>query len=196
MTSSEYIWAVLPWKIPLIFSIYGVNLFLLVIASTLAFDNLKPFVALGTLKFLSRVYMVFSIVFWGLEILFIGVKLREVILVKNRMQEEGFDEKESEDIENLVKQSLSVNESSHSKLSNLASRLKNKKVDNLTHSSPKHQEIEQIDHLGREDPDSPDNHDQIGSVTYRNRIRERYGGLTSVANSNFGSEYNEYTRGS
>lgn len=93
----------LPAKKPIIFAIYGVNLFLLVIVATLAFDNLKPFITLATLKFLSRVFMIFSMVFWALCLAFIGLKFREVTLMNLKMEEEGYEPDQSEEIENLVK---------------------------------------------------------------------------------------------
>lgn len=126
VVSSEYIFQIMPIKKKLLWAIYGVNLFLLVIVATLAFDNLKPFIALSTLKFLSRLYMIFNIIYWALNLTFIGIKFKEYALMNLKMEEEGFAVEKSEEIEHLVKQSLSISGNNESKISNLAHRLKNK----------------------------------------------------------------------
>ena len=96
----------------------------------------------------------------------------------------------SGDIEEFVKKSLSV--VGGSQFGGLANRLADKNFENNEDEEtevPQRQKIERI-----EEPDYQYNMsqpDDIGTVTYRNRVRERYG-IDSQLNSNFESEFAKY----
>jgi putative Mn2+ efflux pump MntP len=127
----EYIFIILKPKNPIIFAIYSVNVFLLLLVSTFAFDNLKPFITLATLKFISRFYMILSIMYWGLILAFIGIKFREVVLYNQEHGVSDMLEDKSEEIENLVKKSLSMS-ANNSKFGGLMNRLKQKEKEEMS----------------------------------------------------------------
>ena len=175
------------------FAMLIINLFLLALVATLSFDNLMPFIRLSTLKFLSRVYMVFSTIFIMASFGLIGIKFKEIQLYAEKQPEESFNDLESEEVQDLVKHSINMNMNTEKKISGFVERLRSQR--NFELDENKGQEIAQFDE-GEMDDQVFDNEresmrnqpfveklEEIGTVTYRNRVMEKYGVVEDQDNS-------------
>lgn len=123
----NYILSILKPKLVAYFAMLVLNLFLLALVATLSFDNLMPFVRLSTLKFLSRVYMVFSMLFIMASFGFIGMKFKEIQLSSEMQPEESFNDLESEEVQDLVKHSINMNMNTEKKMSGFVERLRSQR---------------------------------------------------------------------
>ena len=135
----SYFISILKPKVVAYFTMLVLNLFLLALVATLSFDNLMPFLRLSTLKFLSRVYMVFSMLFIMASFGFIGMKFKEIQLSAEMQPEESFNDLESEEVQDLVKHSINMNMNSEKKLSGFMERLRSQR--NLELETKKSQKI-------------------------------------------------------